>query len=133
MTTTDPPLGVADDELLARFILFNRWVRKDGTLRQDGFMPQPLDLKLSVTRHIDLSDLALWQLGQAVADAIPTAIPYGRADLKVVDVKRQTLQVDAAPLPENLNHANIAGWPPDKPAQKIIAIELAASARFVAR
>lgn len=133
MTTTDPPLGVADDELLARFILFNRWVRKDGTLRQDGFMPQPLDLKLSVTRHIDLSDLALWQLGQAVADAIPTAILYGRADLKVVDVKRQTLQVDVAPLPENLNHANIAGWPPDKPAQKIIAIELAASARFVAR
>jgi len=96
-------------------------------------MPPPPDFKLSVTRHIDLSDLALWQIGQAVADARPAATLHGRADLKVVDVKRQTLQVDAAPLPENLNHANIAGWPPDKPAQKIIAIELAASARFVAR
>jgi hypothetical protein len=133
MTATDPPLAVTDAELLARFILFNGWFRKDGTLRQDGFMPPPPDFKLSVTRHIDLSDLALWQIGQAVADARPAATLHGRADLKVVDVKRQTLQVDAAPLPENLNHANIAGWPPDKPAQKIIAIELAASARFVAR
>lgn len=133
MTTTDPPLAVADDELLARFILFNRWVRKDGTLRQDGFMPLPPDFKLSVTRHIDLSDLALWQIGQAVADARPTATLYGRADLKAVDVKSQTLRVDAAPRPDNIYHANIAGWPPDKPAQKIIAIELATSARFVAR
>jgi hypothetical protein len=96
-------------------------------------MPPPPDFKLSVTRHIDLSVSALWQLGQAVADARPAATLHGRAELKVVDVKRQTLQVDAAPVPENLNHAHIAGWPPDKPAQKIIAIELAASARFVAR
>ena len=86
---------------------------------------------LSVTRQFGLSEVALWQIGQAVADSLQKIL-YGRADLKTADVRRQRLQVDAAPLSENLNHANITGWPPDKPSQKIIAQELAASATFVA-
>jgi hypothetical protein len=44
----------------------------------------------------------------------------------------QTLAVDAAPTETNPNHANVFGWPADKPAQKIIALEIAATASFVA-
>jgi hypothetical protein len=131
MTAPDLPNVVTDDELLARFILFSRWIREDRTLRPDGFMPSP-NSDLSATRHLGLSELALWQIAQAVADALRKTL-YGRADLKTADVRRQRLQVDAAPLPENLNHANITGWPADKPAQKIIAMELAAAATFLAR
>ncbi|MEX2120214.1 MAG: hypothetical protein WD847_11520 [Pirellulales bacterium] len=36
-------------------------------------------------------------------------------------------------IPKNPNHANIGGWPMDKPAQKIIALEIAATAVFLAR
>ena len=132
MTSPEPPPAVTDEELLARFLLFSRWVREDRTLRPDGFMPSA-DTELSVTRHRGLSEMALWQIGQAVADARLRATLYGRADLKAVDARRQRLRVDAAPLPANRNHANITGWPPEKPAQKIVAIVLAASAAFVAR
>jgi hypothetical protein len=42
---------------------------------------------------------------------------------------RQELRVVAAPiLPENLNHANVTGWPSEKPTQKIIAQQIAAAA-----
>ena len=30
-------------------------------------------------------------------------------------------------LPENPNHANVIGWPAEKPAQKIIAQQIAAA------
>ena len=130
MTSPEPPPAVADDELLARFILFSAWYRKDQTLKSDCFIPHPYP-DLSVTRHWRLSESALWQIGQATASARPATL-YGRADLKATEVRRQRLQVDGAPLPENLNHANITGWPADKPAQKIIVMELAA-ATFLAR
>lgn len=132
MTPSLPPPAVSDEELLARFVFYGRWVREDRTLRPDGFMPS-LSGELSVTRHHELSEAEVWQIGQTVADARPGVTLYGRADLKAIDARRQRLQVDAAPFPTNPNHANIAGWPPEKPAQKIVAIELAASAMFVAR
>lgn len=132
MTALEPPPSVHDDELLARFILFSGWFRKDQTVRPDGFIPYPYP-DLSVTRHIGLAESQLWQVGQDTADTRPKATLYGRADLKTADVRRQKLQVIAASLHQNLNHANVTGWPPDKPSQKIIAQELAASATFVAR
>jgi hypothetical protein len=132
MTSSERPPAVTDEELLARFLLFSRWVREDRTLRPDGCMPSR-DAELSVTRHRGLSEMALWQIGHIIADARPSATLYGRADLKAVDARRQRLRVDAAPLPAHSNHAIITGWPPEKPPQKSVAIELAASATFVAR
>lgn len=123
---TDLP-PVADDELLARFVLVNKWVRSDQTVRQDAFIPHP-HVDLSVTRHIGLSEQELWHLGQSVANK--RALPlYGRADIQALVVKRQSLRIE--PTPEPKNHANITGWPSDKSAQKSIAQEIAAAARFV--
>jgi hypothetical protein len=68
MTLSEPPPAVTDEELLARFVLFSRWVRPDRTLRPDGFMPSP-DAKLSITRHRGISEMALWQIGQATRDS----------------------------------------------------------------
>ena len=59
MTAPDPPPAITDDELLARFMLFSRWIREDRTLRPDGFMPSP-NSDLSVTRQFGLSEVALW-------------------------------------------------------------------------
>ena len=56
---------------------------------------------------------------------------YGRADINVVDAMDLKLEVHPHLVIGNLNHVNVVGWPPDKPAQKIIAMELAAAAIFV--
>ena len=120
-----PP--VTDNELLARFVLFNNWIRRDQTVRPDAFIPYPY-LYLSVTRHRELSEFDLWKIGQSVADKRSHSL-YGRADIQATAVKAQSLRIEPTPMPKN--HANIIGWPVDKPGQKIIAQEIAAIAQFV--
>lgn len=121
---------VTADEWLARFILFSKWIRStDNTPKPDAFIPHPWP-DLSVTRHKDISVEELWRIGQGIADARPATL-YGRADLTAEEVRRQTLDVEPRPVPDNGNHACIVGWPTDKPAQKILAQELAAVARYV--
>lgn len=126
------PSTVADEECLARFILFSKWIRNsDQTVKPDAFIPYPYP-DLSVTRHINLSEEALWKMGQDVAAARPSGL-YGRADVYASDVyastaRRQHLRINPAPVQNNPNHANIDDWPADKPAQKIIAQQLAADA-----
>ena len=124
--------AVADEEQLARFILYSKWIRSsDQTARPDAFIPHPYP-DLSVTRHLNLSEEALWKAGQHVADARPATL-YGRADIYAAAARRQHLKIDPAPVPKNPNHANITGWPEDKPAQKIIALELAANSVYRAK
>jgi hypothetical protein len=133
MSNTVPGDQVAENELLARFVTLDRWVRPDKTVKQDAFIP-PNDLQLSVTRHLNLSERQLWELGQTVAKIIGekrTAGLFGRADIANKTVVQQSLMTEAAPLPENPNHAHITRWPLDKPARKQIAQQLAAAARFV--
>lgn len=125
-----PP--VADDEWLARFIWFRNRVRQDQTVKPDAFIP-PKDLQLSVTRHINLSEEELWNIGQRVAEQAantPKVPLHGRADLCVRDVSAQKLRTEAAPRDDNRNHAHIIGWPLEKSARKIIAQELAEKAIF---
>lgn len=124
---TIPP--ITPEEWLARFVTVEKWVRADQTIRQDAFIP-PKDLNLSVTRHLNLSKNELWAVGQVVADAVakhPGAVLHGRADIQVHHAIQQNLRVEAAPLPDNENHAHITGWP-EKAAQKSIAQQLAAAA-----
>ena len=120
--------AVSNEELLARFITASKWVRSDNTVRQDAFIPYPYP-DLSVTRHRSLSEQELWKIGQEIADARPVNL-YGRADILTTKVRRQKLTIEPMPVPENVNHACILGWPLDKPAQKIRAMELAAAAKF---
>jgi len=123
---TLPP--VSEDEWMARFILFSHWIRKrDRSVRPDAFIPHPFP-NLSVIRHRDLSEAELWQIGQQIADKRPATL-YGRADLQAISVIRKSLRI--VPTAEPKNHANIIGWPADKPSQKTIAQEIAAEARFV--
>lgn len=123
---------VSSDEQLARFILFSRWIRSSDpvkTVKPDAFIPYPYP-DLSVTRHKNLSEKGLWRIGQNIAAARPATL-YGRADIRAAKVREQSLDVEPKPVPDNLNHANVVGWPADKSAQKIIAQELAAKAKFV--
>lgn len=123
-----PP--ITSDEWLARFIHYQKYIRQDRTVRADAFIPHPYP-DLSVTRHLQLSDAELWRIGRDVARQI-NRTPYGRVDVEVFVFQRQQLQIVADPVfPENPNHANVRGWPAEKPAQKIIAQQIAAAASKV--
>ncbi|MFH0905030.1 MAG: hypothetical protein V1854_07615 [Methanobacteriota archaeon] len=127
MTEQLAPLPVNEDECLARFILFNKWLRIDHTIRPDAFIPHSWP-ELFVTRHLGLSEAELWQIGQSVADKRTLPL-YGRADVEARAIRKHSLCIQ--PTPEPKNHANITGWPKEKPAQKIIAQEIAAAAKFI--
>jgi hypothetical protein len=132
MTSASLP-SISSDEQLARFVIFERWIRANRSIKQDAFIP-PKDLQLSVTRHINLSILELWGIGQCVSDQVAKVRPevrlLGRADLEVHQVSGVGLKTEAAPLVENPNHAHITGWPDEKSACKSRAQELAAAAKF---
>ncbi|MDD3846872.1 MAG: hypothetical protein PHC90_11000 [Syntrophorhabdaceae bacterium] len=122
------PEEISDTEELARFVVFNNWIRNDNTVKPEAFMPHPY-LDLSVTRRIGLSGEELWTIGRAVAAKRSRPL-HGSADIIVAVVKSQELLVQSAPVAENLNHANVKGWPTSKPEQKMKALEIANTAIF---
>lgn len=135
MSSEETQPVVETNELLARFITSSRWFRSsDSTIRSEAFIPYPYP-ELSVTRHRLLSEEELWKVGQAITDGRITddrkITLHGRADISAENVRKQKMTVEPRPVPENLNHADILGWPPDKPAQKMLALELAAAASLV--
>jgi hypothetical protein len=120
-----PP--IADIELLARYVTQSGQFRSsDNTVKQDLFMPHPRQ-ELSLTRHLDTTDTEIWEVGIDVATKMSRQL-YGRADIKAIDCKIESLQLAEKPLPNNPNHADIEGWPSAKQDQKAIALKLAASA-----
>jgi hypothetical protein len=121
---------IPNEELLARFILQSNHRRADGTVKPDAFVPFPLP-DFSVTRHIGLSEVQIWNAGNTVASQVSKFL-YGRADVRVEAFTSVALKVRQDPIPGNPNHANITGWPSEKPAQKSKAQEIAAKAVFVA-
>jgi hypothetical protein len=121
---------VATSERLARYVLQSSHIRGNQTVKQDAFVPHP-HRDLSVTRHLNAADGEIWAIGEAVATQRQKTL-YGRADVTVAACLSQKLDVVADPLPTNPNHANITAWPVEKSRQKIVALEIAAAASFVA-
>lgn len=121
---------VADDETLARYILQRSHIRgSDHSVKPDAFIPHPYT-DLSVTRHLMATESELWGAGQHVAELRGKTL-YGRADFSTATCVGLRLNVEADPLDDNPNHANVLGWPAEKPLQKIIAQQVAAVATLV--
>ncbi len=125
----DPPLEVADNESLARFVFHSRDVRADSTLRPDVFIPFPHP-DLSVTRHFGLESLELWEKGEAIGRERLLKL-IGRGDVVTEEFRMRQLTVSGAPVSGNAHHANVTGWPSDKAAQKHLAQEISAVAQYI--
>lgn len=129
-------IPVLDTERLARFILNRRHIRNlDGQifLRAEAFAPYR-HMEMSATRHRDLTEAGIWALGAEAAQQRERhegrEFPLvGRADFGASDAREQHL--DVVPDEPPRNHANVTGWPPDKPAQMIRALELSSKSAFV--
>ena len=120
---------VDNEEQLARFVLFSKHVDAyDQRIKPEAFIPHPYP-DLSVTRHRGLSEKQLQKLGCGISTARKRTL-YGRADVGAITVRQQALAVEPHPVKGNPNHANILGWPKEKPAQKIIALKLAAASTY---
>ncbi len=123
---------VTINETLARYVLQSSHIRRSNqTVKPDAFIPHPHQ-DLSVTRHMQASEEELWGVGEAIARERDKTL-YGRADISAAQCMAQHLKVAAKPIPANPNHAEVFDWPADKPAQKIIALEIAAKAAFIAK
>lgn len=121
---------VATGEMLARYVLHSSHIRRsDQTIKQDAFVPHPYP-NLSVTRHLLANESELWSVGDNVAAACGKTL-YGRGDASTTVCLGQNLTVNASPITGNPNHADVSAWPTDKPAQKMIALQIAAAAKFV--
>lgn len=122
---------VEDGERLARVVLTNKHVRKESmTPKPEAFLPFK-HVELSVIRHRELNEGELWEIGYDVAAKRGRPL-VGRADFTALNARLQNLDVVPSEGPElPRNHANIVGWPSEKPAQMLRAVELAAAATFV--
>lgn len=117
---------VADNELLARFIVNSDEKRPDGKVSHKLFMPYKW-VELSVNRHREATIDETWQVGFEVAAQRNKSL-HGLANIRAGQCRIETLNVTPEPiLPGNPNHANIVGYPPAKEDQMAIAKELAAS------
>ncbi len=117
---------VADNELLARFIVYSDEKRQDGTVKHKLFLPYKL-VDLSVNRHREATSEETWLAGYDVAAERGRPL-YGLANIRASHCRAEKLEVVPDPiLPKNPNHANIVGYPPAKEDQMAIAKVLAAS------
>ena len=134
-------IRVEDGEQLARMILSERHVRRERdkvTAKPEAFLPYK-HVDLSVIRHRDLSESELWEVGRDVSAKREVGDPFGRkfpllgrGDFFARDARAQNLDAVPAEGPElPRNHADIIGWPSEKPAQMLRAVKIAAAASFV--
>ncbi len=118
--------SVPSTELLARFIFYHRHIRQsDLTVRPEAFMPHP-QRELSVVRHDALDERAIWEIGRVVGAGQPNLL--GRADVYGATFESNGLDVVATPKPHIPLHADVTGWPKEKPAQKEIALKVVVAA-----
>jgi len=87
---------VGDEEILARFAIWKRAVRADGTLKDNELIPPPSG-KLSVMRHLEATEQDIWDEGREVARLRAKEL-VGRIDLNAGECRRVGLQVIRAPL-----------------------------------
>ena len=120
------------NEMLSRFILTRQYVNQQTKqLKPAAFVPHPYE-ELSVTRDREATDEEIWSVGRSIAGLQQKTL-HGRADALAATYVQQKLKTIADPVEGNANHVNITNWPSaaDKAAQKLIAQEIAAVARFV--
>lgn len=125
-------------------ILTGKYVLKDAKTGKCKPTPQAFlpysRVELSVIRHREITETELWEIGRDISAKREAEDKFGRkfsllgrGDFLASDAREQKLDVKPAEglgLPRN--HADVVGWPPEKPAQLMRAVQIAARATFIA-
>ena len=116
------PDVVGDNENIARYLLENsKFTASTGNVRHHAFMPKAL--KTSVYRIDDCSESEVWSVGQEFIGDPQSKSVLARADFiasHIFDIGL-AIKPDVSPHPR---HATIEGWPTEKGAQKLKAMEM---------
>ena len=118
---------VDPSETLSRFVLQERYIRANNTVRPAAFEPNR-NGKTSVFRTSDIADKEIWDIGDHEVVIILGKPILGRADISASNVTAKDLEVIPSEPPER--HADITDWPEEKSKQKQITLELAAESEF---
>jgi hypothetical protein len=122
--------NIAAEEIVARYIFSSSHFSRDNNrVKHNAFMPAP-DGKTSVFRTKGLERDAVWEIGEQVARGRSQPL-HARADITAGEVAQAKVKVALSEPPPR--HCNIEGWPTEKSAQKLIAIDLADAARLILR
>ena len=114
-----------DSEILARYLYDKQLIRANGTVRHNAFLPPPQENCLSVFQVTGLSENEKWELGEKHGRKKPL---LGRAEIDdscVNEIGLKSERDDNHP-----RHVNIIGWPANKEARRIKAIEIAQKAKL---
>ena len=128
---------VDSNERLSRFVLSKRHVNQEKQmLKADAFVPHPYE-ELSVTRDRQANDDEIWSVGRGISAERSMTLNrevrlIGRGDAIAASYQKESLKVLKDPVLGNPNHVNVSDWPSDKPRQKLVALEIAKVATFVA-
>lgn len=115
------------EETTARYLFqSSHFSVQNARVKPQAFHPSPRDHKTSVFRVSGLTEGSIWALADAHAAGTRTGGALARAEVSVAQVQATGLRVEAADPPPR--HANIIGWPEEKPAWMSKAQELAAIA-----
>lgn len=124
MRTDAAPSAVAPEEPLARFLCSSSlFSRASGRVKYSAFLPR--DGATSVFRVEGLGDSKIWDIGRCLVAGPSKRALHGRAELRVAHVESCGLLLLADDDPQR--HAEIAGWPEEKGAQRFAAERLAGS------
>jgi hypothetical protein len=128
---TDPGgVSIEAEDPLARFIYSSSHIsRENKRIKHNAFMPAA-DGKTSIFRTKGLEEGDTWAIGEEVA-AKRSQTLHARGDIVAADVFKAKLRIVPSEPPPR--HANIEDWPAEKSAQKLIAIDLAETAKLVLR
>ena len=119
---------VETDEPLTRFLTSkSHYARSKRLVKQGAFLPK--DGEPSVFRVAELPDRVVWRIGYLAIEKRYNKTVHGRGDLSAHTINDVGLRV--APDDRPRRHANIVGWPSDKPEQKLLALELSKTAELV--
>jgi hypothetical protein len=117
-----------EEESVTRFIVHSNQFSKIGEVNYRAFEPPKSDLKTSVFRIINLTEVLIWFLGFFNVISPKRMRLYARADISYENIiaNRLLLSMDEPPH----RHAIIYNWPEQKSERMEIAMVLAAIATF---
>lgn len=123
--------NVDPSERITRYVFDSNKFRSDNTVKHSVFMPMVYEgsLETSVYRTDGLSDAPLWKIGEDIGAANSKPLK-GRADIiaeRIFSAKSRVLRINPA-VKDHPRHALIVGWPLERDAQRMLAVELANSA-----
>ena len=124
------PPDIQPLETLARYLLqSNQFNRGKNRVKFNAFMPHPVRLDLSVFWIQGLESEEIWSIGKKHVATPRGKKLYGTGNIAVADIQKHQLRVELNEPPPR--HTDILGWPKEKDAQKLIALELSAEATLV--